>query len=101
MPSTSVETASPLATTLGTDPSTPLERVLTASLVLAPLMYLAADTTYAARGWSDPTAGVLHVLAAIAYGLVVLRVATWLPRNGVLLAAIVVTGLVGMAGSVA
>ncbi len=33
-----------------------------------PVAYLAADTTYAARGWDDATAGVLQVLASIAYG---------------------------------
>ena len=64
-------------------------------------MYLAADTTYAARGWTDATAGVIHVLAAIAYGFVVLRVASWLPRESVLAATVVVTGLIGMAGNVA
>jgi hypothetical protein len=79
----------------------PTERLLTGSLLVAPLVYLAADSTYAARGWSDPTAGVLHVLGAIAYGFVILRVAWWLPRESMLKAAIVLTGLIGMAGNVA
>ena len=35
---------------------TPTARVLTASLVVGPLIYLAADSMYAARGWDDPTA---------------------------------------------
>ncbi|MDQ2709496.1 MAG: hypothetical protein M3Z25_18560 [Actinomycetota bacterium] len=64
-------------------------------------MYLAADSTYAARGWTDASAGVIHVLAAIAYGFVILRVATWLPRESALAAAVIVTGLIGMAGNVA
>jgi hypothetical protein len=81
--------------------STPTEKMLTASLIVAPLIYLAADTTYGARGWDDATAGVLHVIGAIAYGFVVLRVAAWLPRESRLRAAIVFTGLVGMAGNVA
>jgi hypothetical protein len=81
--------------------ATPTEGLLTASLLVAPLVYLAADSTYAARGWDDPTAGVLHVLGAIAYGFVVLRVASWLPRESRLAAAIVLTGVVGLAGNVA
>ena len=44
---------------------------------------------------------MLHVLGAIAYGFVVLRVAAWLPREAVLTAAVLFTGLVGMAGNVA
>ncbi len=77
------------------------QQLLTASLLVAPVAYLAADTTYAARGWEDPTAGVLHVLASIAYGFVFLRVAGWLAPASRLRAAIVVVGLIGMAGSVA
>jgi hypothetical protein len=81
--------------------TTPTDKLLTASLLVAPLTYLAADTTYAVRGWDDATAGVLHVLGAIAYGFVVLRVAAWLPAASRLRAATVFTGLVGMAGNVA
>jgi hypothetical protein len=77
------------------------ERLLTASLIVAPVAFLAADTTYAASGWEDATAGVLHVLASIVYGLVFLRVASWLAPGSRLRAGIVVVGLVGMAGSVA
>ena len=81
--------------------STLEQRLLTASLLVAPATYLAADTTYAARGWEDPTAGVLHVLGSIVYGLVFLRVAGWLAPEARLRAAIVVVGVAGMAGSVA
>jgi hypothetical protein len=77
------------------------ERLLTASLLVAPVTYLAADTAFAARGWEDATAGVLQVLASIAYGFVFLRVAGWLAPTARLRAAIVVIGLVGMAGAVA
>ena len=70
-------------------------------MLLAPVLFLAADTTYAAQGWDDATAGVLHVLASIGYGFVALRVATWLPPGSALRVAIVAVGLVGMAGSVA
>lgn len=82
-------------------PRTPTDRLLTGSLLVAPLLYLAADTTYAARGWDDPAAGVLHVLGALAYGFVVLRVAGWLPPASALAAAILLTGLIGLGGNVA
>jgi hypothetical protein len=80
---------------------TPTDKILTGALLVAPILYLAADSTYAARGWDDATAGVLHVLGAIAYGFVILRVAAWLPAESKLSAAIVVTGLIGLAGNVA
>jgi hypothetical protein len=76
-------------------------RLLTASLFVAPLIYLVADSTYAARGWDDGTAGVFHVLGAIGYGFVVLRVAAWLPPASRLAALILLAGLIGMAGNVA
>lgn len=94
-------TIPPTSTHILPDRPTATDRVLTAALVFAPLMYLAADSTYAARGWTDATAGVIHVLAAIAYGFVVLRVASWLPRESALATAVIVTGLIGMAGNVA
>lgn len=80
---------------------TPTERLLNSALLVAPVVYLAADSMYAARGWDDATAGVLHVLGAIAYGFVVLRVASWLPRESKLGAAILFTGLVGLVGNAA
>jgi hypothetical protein len=80
---------------------TPTGRLLTGALLVAPVIYLAADTTYAARGWDDATAGVLHVLGAIGYGFVVLRVASWLPRGSQLTAAILLTGLIGLVGNAA
>lgn len=79
----------------------PTEQLLSASLIVAPLIYLAADSTYAARGWDSGGAGVLHVLGAISYGFVVLRIASWLPSTSRLKAAIVLTGVIGMAGNVA
>jgi hypothetical protein len=87
----------------GTDPlaGTPTGRLTTGALLVAPLVYLAADSTYAARGWDDGTAGILHVLGAIGYGFVVLRVAGWLPATSKLAALILLTGLIGMAGNVA
>ncbi len=79
----------------------PTEAMLTSSLVVAPLVYLVADSIYAARGWDDPTAAVVHVLGAIAYGFVALCVASWLPESSRLRATVVFTGLVGSAGNVA
>jgi len=81
--------------------TTPTERLLTGALVVAPLVYLAADSTYAARGFDNATGGVLHVLGAIAYGFVALRVAAWLPSTSRLAALILLTGIIGMAGNVA
>ena len=87
--------------TAATSTSTATDRLLTASLIVAPLLSLAADATYAARGWDDASAGVLHVLGAITYGFVVLRVAAWLAPQSRLAAAIVLTGMIGLAGNVA
>jgi hypothetical protein len=81
--------------------SEPTSRLLTASLVVAPVLSLAADATYAARGWDDATAGVLHVLGAIAYGFVILRVAAWLGSGSRLAAWLVFVGIIGLAGNVA
>jgi hypothetical protein len=81
--------------------ATPTDRLLDAALVVAPLIYLAADSTYAARGWDDATAGVIHVLGAIAYGFLVLRVALWTPSDSMLRAVVIAAGLIGMAGNVA
>jgi hypothetical protein len=81
--------------------ATPTDRMLTAALIVAPVVYLAADSTYAARGWDDATAGVIHVLGAIAYGFVVLQVAGRLPGTSLLRAALLLVGLIGMAGNVA
>ncbi len=84
--------------TLGQSPT---DRMLTASLVVAPLLYLVADTIYAVDGWTSATAGVIHVLGAIAYGLVVLRVAGWLPDQSVLSAVLVLTAIAGSVGNAA
>lgn len=75
------------------------QRLLTWSLAVAPLLYLAADSAYAARGWDSADAGGLHVLGAIAYGFLVLRIATW--ASGWLQFAVLVTGIVGTCGNVA
>ncbi len=86
---------------VGSPTSTPTDRLLTGALVVGPLLYLAADSLYASAGWDDATAGVFHVLGAIGYGLVVLRVAAWLPPHSRLAAALILTGIIGVAGNVA
>lgn len=78
---------------------TPTDLLLTAALVVAPLVYLLADSTYAARGWDDPDAGAIHVLGAIGYAFVLVRFATW--SEGWLGAATLFVGVLGAAGNVA
>jgi hypothetical protein len=80
-------------------PGSPVDRLLTAFLVIAPVVYLFADTLYAIRGWDDPTAAVVHILGAIGYTFVLLRIVTW--TDGLLAAALLVIGAVGVAGNVA
>ena len=94
-------TTTDVPATTPTTSRTPTDRLLTGALLVAPVVYLAADTTYAARGWDDGTAGVLHVLGAVAYGFVVLRVASWLPAASRLAAWLLFTGLVGLVGNAA
>lgn len=101
MTATTTPPAAAPATDAGRAAATPTDRLLTAALVVAPLVYLAADSTYAARGWDDPAAGVLHVLGAIGYGFVVLRIASWLPATSRLAAWIVGLGVVGLVGNAA
>jgi hypothetical protein len=82
------------------EPGSPTDRLLTTSLVVAPVLYLIADVLYALRGWeSDATGGVFHVLGAIAYTLVLLRIATW--TSGMFTAVLLVVGGIGIAGNVA
>jgi hypothetical protein len=78
---------------------TPTDLMLTGSLVVAPFVYLVADSLYAARGWDDADAGGVHVLGALAYGFVLVRLASW--SRGWLAAAMLFTALVGTAGNVA
>jgi hypothetical protein len=101
MSTTTAATTVPLSAPPTAAISTPTAKMLRASLLLAPLIYLAADCTYAAKGWDDATAGGLHVLGAIAYGFVFLAVAFELPETSRMRALLIFTGLVGMAGNVA
>ena len=77
----------------------PVDRLLNASLIIAPLIYLIADSLYAARGWDDPTAAVCHILGAIGYTFVLLRLVTW--SNGIMAGTLLFVGALGVAGNVA
>nr|WP_221382394.1 hypothetical protein [Actinoplanes polyasparticus] len=78
---------------------TPVDRLLTGSLVVAPVVYLIADLLYATRGWDDPAAAVFHVLGAVGYTLVVMRLATL--GSGLSAAVLLLVGALGAAGNVA
>lgn len=77
----------------------PMDRLLSGSLLVAPPLYLIADSLYAARGWADPSAAVFHVLASIAYTFVLLWVVH--RSTGPLAVTLLVVGAIGVAGSVA
>ncbi len=87
--------------TTPTAPPSSTERLLTGSLLVAPLIYLAADSTYAARGWDSGAGGLIHVLGAIGYGFVMLRIASWLPRESKLATWILLVGVIGLVGNAA
>lgn len=84
-----------------TVPGSPIDRVLTLSLLVGPLGYLVADLLYALLGWADPAAGVLHVLFATVYGLVVLRVVTLTGDRPGWSLAVLLAGVVGTVGNAA
>lgn len=82
-------------------PGTPADHLLSASLVVAPILMLGADALYAFRGWDNGAAGVLHVLAAVGYGIVVLRFTTWVPGGSWLTAGLLFTAVAGAIGDAA
>lgn len=84
-----------------TEPGSPIDRVLTLSLLVAPIGYLVADLLYALSGWADPTAGVLHVVFATVYGLVALRVVTLTGARPGWSLAVLLAGVVGTVGNAA
>lgn len=93
----SVTTSSTTPVAPSLDPAT--ERLLAASLLAAPLAYLALDCSYAVRGWDDGTTAALHVLAAGLHGiagLALVRLSRG-PLQAVLL-AVAVLGTIGNAG---
>ena len=91
----STTTASP--TTAGR--RAPAQRLLDAALVLAPLAYLAVDSSYAVRGWDDGTTAALHLLAAALYGVAALGLVSLTSGHvQAVLLVVAVLGTVGNAG---
>jgi hypothetical protein len=80
---------------------TPTDRMLTAALIVAPVLMLGADALYAFQGWDSGAGGAVHVLAAIGYGILVLRFATWIPSDSWLTTGLVFTAVSGAIGSAA
>src|SRR4051812_22515878 len=80
---------------------TPADRMLTAALVVGPVLCLAADSVFAFRGWDSGAGGVLLVLGAIGYGILVLRVATWVPGGSWLTVGLLFTAVAGAIGAAA
>lgn len=77
----------------------PTERFLTASLVLAPLAYLAVDCSYAVQGWDHGPTAATHLLAAALYGVAALALVRLVHgRTQAVLLAVAVLGMIGNAG---
>ena len=80
-------------------PHTPAAALLNASLIFGPLAFLFLDLTYSVRGWWDAPTGLVHILAAAAYGVTALRLVTLARgRLQALLLVVAVLGVVGNAG---
>jgi hypothetical protein len=75
------------------------DRLLNATLLLAPLAYLAVDSSYAVRGWDDGPTAAMHVIAAAVYGLAAIKLLS-LTRGRIqaILLVVAVLGIVGNAG---
>lgn len=77
----------------------PAERLLNASLLLAPLGYLAVDSSYAVRGWDDGPSAAMHIIAAALYGLAAIKLVSMTAgRTQAVLLVVAVLGVVGNAG---
>lgn len=91
-------TSTPAPTIAIADPS-PVDRLLDASLLLAPLAYLVVDSCYAVRGWDDGMTAALHIVAAGLYGLAALKLVSLTSgRTQAALLVIAVLGVIGNAG---
>jgi hypothetical protein len=87
------------ATQLTTLNPGPTARLLNSSLLLAPLAYLAVDSSYAVRGWDDGPTAAMQVIAAALYGLAALKlVSLTRGRTQALLLVVAILGIVGNAG---
>jgi hypothetical protein len=81
----------------GVELGSPVRRLLDASLVLAPLAYLALDCSYAARGWWDGPTGAAHTVIAALYGIAALKLVSI--NRGRLQAVLLVVALLGVVGN--
>lgn len=75
----------------------PTVRLLDASLLLAPLAYLALDCSYAVRGWDDGSTAALHIVAAALYGVAALKLVSHI--SGWPQAVLLVVALLGVVGN--
>jgi hypothetical protein len=86
-------------TAIGDDVLAPSRRLLDATLLLAPLVYLIVDCSYVARGWDDGPTAAMHVVAAALYGLASIAVVTRTRgRVQAVLLAVAVLGIIGSSG---
>ena len=84
-----------------TTPASPVDHMLTASVLLAQATTLASTVLFAARGWDDATAGAVQVIAGVLDFLLVVRLVTWLDYAPCVAAAALGIGALGAAGWVA
>ncbi|WP_166378725.1 hypothetical protein [Catellatospora methionotrophica] len=78
----------------------PLDRLLTVSLLLSLALTAVSSVCYALSGWNDSTGAVLHILGAALGPLMILRVATYLDGAPLLATVALAVGVVGSAGVV-
>lgn len=78
----------------------PIDRLLTLSLFLAPGLTLVSSVLYAARGWDDGAAALVHIIGGVLGSLVVVRIVTYLNRVPRLAAVALAVGMVGCGGVV-
>lgn len=83
-----------------TDNGSPVDRLLTLSLVLSTALTLVSSVLYAARGWDDGVAAVFHILGGIVGMLAVVRLVTYLIDLPVLAAVVLAVGMLGCGGVV-
>lgn len=91
--------SAPTRTTPKAADRAPTERLLNASLLVAPLAYLAVDSSYAVRGWDDGPSAAMHIIAASLYGLAAVKLVSMTTgRTQAVLLVVAILGVVGNAG---
>jgi hypothetical protein len=70
--------------------------LLNASLFFGPLIFLLLDSMYTALGWHDPIAANVGLVAAMAYGVTVVRVISLV--KGAWQTALILIGVIGVVG---